>query len=208
MNLIYNTMQMNQVLGRGDYMVTGGPVPGLPDSPFSHNAFLAMQGDGNLVLYRRRHINTAFEPIWPSGTNGTDASWCVLQLDGNLVLVNDHYVARWGAGVNRPLGVQATLHLYEWGDGRTGNAVLKLIQNGNVVWHVGDPDPIPELLHDTLTSRKQLLLTQLHSRYGSIPGEVEQAVEASEDAEQLADWILKVITVKDLAAANILRYCE
>src|SRR5207237_2512941 len=43
---------------------------------------LIMQGDGNLVLYRRSDS----KPLWASNTNGKGATFAVMQGDGNFVL--------------------------------------------------------------------------------------------------------------------------
>jgi len=45
--------------------------------------FLAMQTDGNLVLY-----SSNWTPIWHTHTNGQNGSHLTLQNDGNLVIYN------------------------------------------------------------------------------------------------------------------------
>jgi hypothetical protein len=51
---------------------------------------LTMQGDGNLVLY-----TATGRAVWSTATNGTDASILKTQTDGNLVLYNGTGTARW-----------------------------------------------------------------------------------------------------------------
>jgi hypothetical protein len=48
------------------------------------STILAMQGDGNLVLY-----NASGTPLWASGTAGMGSSHLVMQDDGNLVVYRD-----------------------------------------------------------------------------------------------------------------------
>nr|BFE51680.1 hypothetical protein GCM10017745_51070 [Saccharothrix mutabilis subsp. capreolus] len=52
---------------------------------------LAMQSDGNLVLYD----NTTRQALWNSFTFDTGATYAVLQTDGNFVLYSDSGQARW-----------------------------------------------------------------------------------------------------------------
>ena len=76
---------------------------------------LAMQGDGNLVLYM------GATPLWASGTDGTGGSSADMQGDGNFVLYD-------GAGV--PL----------WASGTDGNpgAYLAIQNDGNLVVYATD----------------------------------------------------------------------
>lgn len=60
--------------------------------------YLAMQGDGNLVLY-----NTAGAAIWNSGTEGNGPSFLNMQDDGNLVLYTNSIHATWSSNTH---GVQ------------------------------------------------------------------------------------------------------
>ena len=47
----------------------------------SSTGFVAMQSDGNLVIY-----NGSGAPIWSSGTSGNAGAYLVVQSDGNLVI--------------------------------------------------------------------------------------------------------------------------
>lgn len=54
--------------------------------------FLAMQGDGNLVLY-----GPNYSVVWMSGTNGHPGAHLVMQNDGNLVIY-DGPTGIWSTG--------------------------------------------------------------------------------------------------------------
>ena len=64
------------------------------DSLWSNNREfqLSCQRDGNLVLYRKGH------PIWSSGTAGRELRECVMQRDGNFVLVGHGHQPIWASG--------------------------------------------------------------------------------------------------------------
>lgn len=66
------------VLAPGDFIAPGS-------STFSPNGnfFLAFQNDGNVVLYQYPAI-----PLWATNTVGSGATELIMQLDGNLVLLN------------------------------------------------------------------------------------------------------------------------
>jgi hypothetical protein len=70
---------------------------------------LAMQGDGNLVLYQNR------TPLWASNTSGTTASYATMQGDGNLVLYNAAHHPIWASHTNRHPGA----YLVVQNDGNT-----------------------------------------------------------------------------------------
>jgi hypothetical protein len=50
-------------------------------APNGQGAQLAMQGDGNLVLY-----TPSYTPLWAAGVSGFPGAYAVLQDDGNLVI--------------------------------------------------------------------------------------------------------------------------
>lgn len=61
---------------------TGASVWSTGTSGLGSGCWLAMQGDGNLVLY-----NGAGTPVWRTGTSGTGSSnYLVMQNDGNIVV--------------------------------------------------------------------------------------------------------------------------
>lgn len=76
---------------------------------------LAMQGDGNLVLYWRGRA------IWSTGTYGRGATWLVLQGDGNLVVYTTAGVPVWSSG--------------SWG---ASPSRLVLQSDGNLVLYTSD----------------------------------------------------------------------
>jgi hypothetical protein len=57
---------------------------------------LIMQGDGNLVLYRR----STGHALWATGTNGKDVMRAIMQTDGNLVLYLFNGKAAWASNTN------------------------------------------------------------------------------------------------------------
>lgn len=60
-------------------------------SGLGSGCWLAMQNDGNLVLY-----NGAGSPVWSTRTNGTgDDNRLVLQNDGNIIVFNESNVPVW-----------------------------------------------------------------------------------------------------------------
>ncbi|SBT42486.1 hypothetical protein [Micromonospora auratinigra] len=80
---------------------------------------LNLQGDGNLVIYRRHGA-----AIWASDTH--DGVVLINQDDGNLVLYRADGTATWSTGT--------------WGNGR---ATLWMQDDGNLVLYgVGDPAPV------------------------------------------------------------------
>ncbi|HEY4117565.1 MAG TPA: glycoside hydrolase domain-containing protein [Byssovorax sp.] len=78
-----------------------------------------MQGDGNFVLYGA-HSN----PIWASGTNGSSGARLVMQDDGNLVVYGPGNNALWASGTNVPAGPPAPsgCGIIHGGDGLSSGA--------------------------------------------------------------------------------------
>ena len=76
---------------------------------------LAMQTDGNLVLY-----HNGVGALWATGTNGKDGHVAVMQTDGNFVLYDPHSHALWASGT--------------YGH---GGADLALQDDGNLVVYAG-----------------------------------------------------------------------
>ena len=114
--------------------VETGPAPAAPPAPTACGAIepghglsrgqswsscdgrfqLAMQTDGNLVLY------SFGVPLWATGTNGAGGDVAVMQGDGNFVLYDDHSQPLWASGT----------------DGH-GGAFLALQDDGNMVVYAG-----------------------------------------------------------------------
>jgi hypothetical protein len=55
----------------------------------------------------------------------------------------------------------------------------------------------------TLAANKRTLLELLHLRFKSLSPEVEQAIRATQDADQLAEWLRRFATAKDLDSIGI-----
>ena len=60
---------------------------------------LAMQSDGNLVVY-----NASDHPVFASGTNNHPTDYAALQTDGNLVIYNGNGAALWSTRTNGKCG--------------------------------------------------------------------------------------------------------
>jgi pseudomonalisin len=89
------------------------------------NYELAMQDDGNLVLYDRNGGGRA--PLWSTQTDGTAVVGAVMQEDGNLVLYKYDGKPVWasqthGSGSTNWLSVQDDGNLVIYRRSRTGNA--------------------------------------------------------------------------------------
>src|SRR4029079_17899213 len=82
---------------------------------------LAMQGDGNLVVYQ------GGTPLWASNTQGTDAQTAVMQDDGNFLLKDSSGTTRWATET--------------WGH---GGAYAVMQDDGNLVVYgqTGDVAPL------------------------------------------------------------------
>ena len=55
----------------------------------------------------------------------------------------------------------------------------------------------------SLAADKRTLLRQLRLRFSPLPVEVEQAIEATQDADRLAQWLDGIITKPDLDSIGI-----
>ncbi len=64
-------------------------------------AYLVMQADGNLVLYRSRDFVSS-TAVWASGTNGKGSApfRLTMQSDGNLVIYDSTNKPTWASGTN------------------------------------------------------------------------------------------------------------
>lgn len=76
-----NTLNANQRMGSGDNLLTNNKVYSL-----------AMQSDGNLVIYRL--ANGGATPLWSTGAAGT-YSYVAMQNDGNLALYHSDNTWSW-----------------------------------------------------------------------------------------------------------------
>ena len=59
------------------------------------------------------------------------------------------------------------------------------------------------VLGNGMKQTDQTLLEQLRLRFGSITSEVEQTIQASQDAEQLAEWLRRFANAKAEADVGI-----
>lgn len=76
----------------GDIAVTPGTTLGQGVSLCSGNYELAMQNDGNLVVY-----GPSGAPLWYSGTANGATTWAAMQTDGNFVVYAGNSVPLWNA---------------------------------------------------------------------------------------------------------------
>jgi hypothetical protein len=65
-------------------------VPLWNTGTFGNPGEVAMQGDGNLVVY-----NAAGQPVWSSGTASHPGAWLAVQSDSNLVLYDPYGYPIW-----------------------------------------------------------------------------------------------------------------
>ena len=132
---------------------------------------LAMQKDGNLVLYARDG-----EPLWATETDGQGGTWLVIQGDGNLVLRTDGGRAVWasnkaelrtgekltaGQGLRSPGSPRERFRLdlqkggnlavirtdggetiWQTGTAGDGAEYLTMQKDGNLVLYAGDGTPL------------------------------------------------------------------
>ncbi len=66
---------------------------------------LVMQGDGNLVLYRR----VFGHPLWASNTNGRPVTHAIMQTDGNFVAYAANNAPFWATGTDGHPGSRVVL---------------------------------------------------------------------------------------------------
>ncbi len=81
---------------------------------------LILQHDGNLVYY---HHSTA---IWHSGTHGQPIAKCVMQANGDLVLLNSSGQVKWSSGTNGQVG--------SWLNVQDGRVVIYSTFGGAIWW--------------------------------------------------------------------------
>jgi hypothetical protein len=59
-------------------------------------------------------------------------------------------------------------------------------------------------LAERLAERKRILVRQLQLRFPPLPAEIEQTVQSTQDADQLARWLDSFATAADLDSIGIL----
>lgn len=115
-----NTLRAEQTMGSGDNLITNNGMYSL-----------AMQSDGNLVIYRL--ANGSAEPKWSTGRAGTYA-YVRMQQDGNLALYHSDGTWSWTSGTGgRPINQGYKLVLEE-------NGSLDIYSpTGQVIWFANRP---------------------------------------------------------------------
>ncbi len=79
---------------------------------------LTMQDNGNLVLFANSNIAAYNDALWTSETKNTDASFAVMQHDGNLVVYNNNRKPLWSSKTNGHPGAYLVME-------KGGNMVIK-----------------------------------------------------------------------------------
>lgn len=144
---------------------------------------LAMQTDGNLVLYDLGNGNVAY---WASNTSGSGANALAMQGDGNLV-VSRNGVAVWSASAGNHIP--------------NSHAVLQ--DDGNFVLYIDDNETNPVWSSATSTSPSFLAsiensisgaVDSLVSTVGDVPG-VSWAGEQLRDfaSTSVGQWFLRIV---------------
>ena len=87
---IFNNETVKDRLYPGDKL-----YPGQHLNSTNGKYMLAMQKDGNLVIYTKKG-----KAIWATGTNGKKVAFLVMQKDGNLVIYTKKGKAIWATGTN------------------------------------------------------------------------------------------------------------
>lgn len=109
--------------GCGKLGVNGSLAVGQELASCNNNYVLKMQGDGNLVLYKRAG-NVA---LWHTRTYNTPSNRATMQGDGNFVLYDNANRARWNSRTYNNPG--ATLSMQD-----DGNLVI-YTAGGRALWH-------------------------------------------------------------------------
>ncbi|MFF7994691.1 hypothetical protein ACFZDG_33580 [Kitasatospora xanthocidica] len=94
-------------------------------SPDNH-IMLAMQGDGNVVLYRDT------TPIWVAKGAIPNGNVLVMQGDGNLVVYAADNTPLWSSGTAGHAGAELTVY---------NEGAIAVEQNGKVLWTSAPPTP-------------------------------------------------------------------
>ena len=115
---LYNRLLVGQTLQTAHWLASS-----------NHNFELAMQGDGNLVLYDTS--SHPFRALWSTGTSGA-GNTVTMQGDGNLVVYSSARSALWSSGTSGSAG--ATLALQD-----DGNLVIYL--GSHAIWTYSGSGP-------------------------------------------------------------------
>lgn len=114
---------------------------------------LAMQGDGNLVLYGRE----VERQLWQSGTGGNPGAYYTMQDDGNLVIYDAGHRGLWSSRTERNPGAKLVLEddgnlviyspprpgpLWQSGTGGHPGAYYRMQADGNLVVYSADHEAL------------------------------------------------------------------
>lgn len=91
---------------------------------------LVFQEDGNMVLYNQ----STNQPLWYTATAGTDASYAIMQADGNFVIYTNYNKPLWASGTAGNGGAFLVVQ-------NDGN--MALYQGTNAVWATGTYNFVP-----------------------------------------------------------------
>jgi hypothetical protein len=142
-----NTLNANLTMGSGDNLLT-------------NNGYysLAMQSDGNLVLYYLGGGGAT--PKWSTGAAGTYA-YVAMQNDGNLALYHSNNTWSWTSGTGgRPVDSRFKLVLQE-------NGELDIYDpSNNIIWYANRPATPPSLCSSTQTTYSAW---PIYAQIGNLP---------------------------------------
>jgi hypothetical protein len=158
---VSNIMTPGRALMSGQYIKS-------PNGVFT----LAMQSDGNLVLYQNASVSPSGvwsgTPVWATGTNGKPVAFALMQTDGNLVLYNSSASptappntngnnannAYWASNTNGQAGAYAVV-------GNDGSfAIFSPSNPQSSIWHAQtkNESPVSPSTASTVISAGQSLL--------------------------------------------------
>ncbi len=86
---------------------------------------LIMQDNGNLVLFANSNVASYNDALWSTDTKNTDASFALMQHDGNLVVYNNSRKPLWSSKTNGHPGAYLIME-------KGGNMVIK--QDNAQLW--------------------------------------------------------------------------
>ncbi len=79
---------------------------------------LTMQDNGNVVLFSNSNVASFNDALWSTDTKNTDASFAIMQHDGNLVVYNNNRKPLWSSKTNGHPGAYLIME-------KGGNMVIK-----------------------------------------------------------------------------------
>ena len=159
-----NTLNANHTMGSGDNLLT-------------NNGYysLAMQSDGNLVLYYIGGGGAV--PKWSTGQAGTYA-YVAMQNDGNLALYHSNNTWSWTSKTGgRPVDSRFRLVLQE-------NGELDIYDpSNNIIWYANRVTPPPSVCSSTQTTYSTW---PIYAQVGNLPACGTVQARCLAEAQQLA----------------------